>query len=128
MKVESKSTFCLKTFVGISGKWGAWLVSNLYFLYVNMRHCFERKTKIEFCQDCLNTWMTPGFRFPGVWQSKLFGTSRSKLSIFVKILHNFKIISKQFSVFKIAWLTGKNLFTVFQKFSLSTMFFKFKFQ
>ena len=39
-------------------------VQPLYFLFhASKRHCFERKTKTAFCEDCFDTWMILVFRY-----------------------------------------------------------------
>ena len=59
IKEGKKYTFCFKIFVGMSDEWDALFVFKLFisFFYVSKRHCFKRKAKIAFFEDCFDTWM-----------------------------------------------------------------------
>ena len=54
-------------FVGISDEWNDLFVTSTFHLIfcVSKRHCFERKTKIQFFENQFDTWMILVFRYRG---------------------------------------------------------------
>ena len=93
--------FCFRIFIDISVEWDALFVSNLIFFSIpvsdtvlkeKLNFYFERIAFLLGLFWYLDIVVKTSSPFPGVWQSKLFGTLRSKLG--TKFSLNSAAISK----------------------------------
>ena len=148
IKGEKKCTFCFIHLVGISDEWDTLFMFKLFISFsTSVRNTvFRKKLKLHFSRIVLILWWFWYLHIPakisspfyGVWQSKLFGTLRSKLGTkFWKYLKVTAISKSSVSILpfsirdifsKLFDLSEKKLFPVFQNVLLSTMFFTFRFE